>query len=113
MFSWGDGDFFLAEVAPAAINPAGKQEVDPFGLGAGDILGDGDGDGVPLGERRGEGRGNSSASSSSSMGEERSLPRGSIPSGAISSVVDVDESVELEETSRSWGLERGYRGIPE
>lgn len=50
---------FPAEVVPGAIKLAGKQEVDPFGLGAGDIRGDGDGDGVPLGERRGEGKGNS------------------------------------------------------
>jgi hypothetical protein len=54
----GDGDF-LGEVVPAVVTPAGKQEVDPFGLGTGEALGDGDGDGVPLGERRGEGRGKS------------------------------------------------------
>jgi len=51
-----DDDF---EFVPAVVTPAGKEEVDPCGLGTGESLGDGDGDGVPQGERRGEGRGKS------------------------------------------------------
>jgi hypothetical protein len=85
-----------------------------FGLGGGDAFkSDGTGEGVLLRERRGKGK--SWVSSSSSMGEERSRLRESRISGPgnNSSVVDIDDTVEFEDTSRSRGFTRGYSEFPE
>ena len=79
----------------------GKQDVEPFGLGTGETLGELDGEGVLAGERLGEGNGNSCASSSSSIGDDRSLWRESRISGSNSSSLAELEEPELEDTSRS------------
>ena len=75
----------------------GRQDVDPFGLGEGDALGDG----LALGVRRGSGK--SSASSSSSIGDERRQCRASRTSG-ISSSEWPKEDVDEEEASLSCAL---------
>jgi len=91
-----DAMLSFEEHAAANLSPTtddGRHDVDPFGLGEGDALGDG----LALGVRLG--RGKSSASSSSSIGEERKQCRESRTSG-ISSSEEADE----EETSLSCEL---------
>jgi hypothetical protein len=85
-----------------------KDEEDSFGFGLGD------GDGVLLREHRGNGK--SWVSSSSSIVEEHNRLRESRVSagtGSKSSMVETDDTVELEDTSRSRGFTRGYSGLPE
>ena len=85
----------------------GKDEEDSFGFRLGV------GDGVLLRERRGKGK--SWVSSSSSIGEEHSRLRESRVSGPgnNSSLVDTEDTVELEDASRSRGLTRGYSELPD
>jgi hypothetical protein len=107
MFSSDELDFHFDDVGEGVLT--GKDEEDPFGI----RLGGGDGDGVLLREHRGKGK--SWVSSSSSIGEERSRLRKLRASGpgSNSSMVDTDDTVELEDVSRSRGFTRGYSELPE